>query len=135
MKEKLTLPTEEFEYQFSRSSGPGGQKVNKSNTRVTLLWNLTATKFIHQEWKKRFLKKYKKYCIEGTVQIHSQEHRTQKLNIEDCVKKLEAMLIETKYPPKKRKATKPSFSSVQKRLDSKNKRSKVKRMRSEKIKV
>ena len=122
--------TEEFQFSFSKSSGSGGQNVNKLNTRVTLKWNLQRTKAISEAWKKRFQEKYKNHINSGgVVIITSQRYRTQARNISDCIGKLSSWLEKTRHTPKKRKATKPTKASVEKRLKNKQKKSEIKKMR------
>jgi ribosome-associated protein len=67
--------------------------------------------------------------VDGEVQITSQKHRSQKMNMDDCISKLHELLATVLHPPKPRKKTKPTKSSVRKRLDSKKKDSEKKRLR------
>ena len=128
--EQIKIPFSEFQFSFSRSGGSGGQNVNKVNSKVVLEWDLNASASLHEAMKERFRLKFKGFITDaGMVQIMSQRHRTQKGNIDDCIEKLHAMLSEVRHPPKPRKATKPKFSSVMKRLDSKKKDSLTKRLR------
>lgn len=113
------LPRSEVSFSFSRSSGAGGQNVNKVNSKAMLHWNLTQSS-IPEEVKARFRERYAGFITQdGEVQITSQETRNQKDNVEDCFERLERMLEQVWRAPKKRKATKPTWGSVQKRLQSK----------------
>lgn len=123
------LPRDEVSFSFSRSSGAGGQNVNKVNTKATLHWRITETKVPHDVME-RFARRYAGFMTQdGEVQITSQENRTQKANIDECFKRLERMLEAVWYPPKPRKATKPTRSSVMKRLKGKKLDSEKKKLR------
>lgn len=126
----VTIPIKEFYFKFSRSSGAGGQNVNKVNTKVTLLWNIQDSPSVPERLKERFVKKHpQKINDEGWVRITSQKHRTQSRNIADCVDKLHELFEKLGPEPKKRKKTKPTKASVKKRLESKKRRSEVKKGR------
>ena len=123
------LPREEVHFTFSRSSGAGGQNVNKVNSKATLHWNITHTK-IPWDVMERFRARYAGFITQDNeVQITSQEHRQQKDNVEDCFDRLERMLENVWRAPKKRKPTKPTRSSVEKRLKGKKMDSDKKKMR------
>lgn len=124
------VPSGELDFSFSRSSGAGGQNVNKVNTKVTLRWNInksTSYSFAHKE---RFFNKYKRRISEnGVIQLQSQRYRSQARNISDCIEKLNEMLEIVATPPKRRVATKPTRSSVEKRIKHKKGKSEVKKTR------
>lgn len=125
----IKIPFSELTFSFARSSGSGGQNVNKVNSKVTMTWD-PAVSEIHPDIIERFRKRYPQYVLDsGEIQIVSQEHRSQKSNIDSCVTKLHELLKSVERPPKARKATKPTRSSVVKRLTSKRKDSEKKRMR------
>lgn len=129
----IKIPYSELSFTFSRSSGAGGQNVNKVNSRVTMTWNIDESSAISDAIKKRFKKKFERFFIQDQVVIHSQKHRSQKMNIDDCVEKLYECLEEVKNPPKVRMKTKPTKASQVKRLESKSKKGMVKKMRREKF--
>lgn len=111
---------DELNFSYSRSSGAGGQNVNKVNSKVTLEWDIEASASIQTEVKARFKERYKNLINQaGVVQITSQESRSQKMNQDNCVKKLNHLVQSVLHPPKPRKKTRPKKSAVQKRLDSK----------------
>lgn len=126
----IKVKDSEFTFTFSKSSGSGGQNVNKLNTCVTLSWDMDASKALNEEVKERFRKSYKRFVSDdGTVSVTSQRHRSQKRNIEDCKEKLMSMLNSVRLAPKPRKATRPTRSSIRKRLDGKKRHSEKKKRR------
>jgi ribosome-associated protein len=133
MTNKQRIPYSEYSFTFSRSSGAGGQNVNKVNSRVTMTWDLEVSDACNIAVKKRFKEKYKRFMVNGLVVIHSQKHRGQKMNIDDCIEKLEALILTVLHPVKMRRKTKPTKSSTKKRLDSKTKQSRQKKLRTEKF--
>lgn len=128
--DKIKIPFSEFTFTFARSSGAGGQNVNKVNSKVILHWLIDQTQCCHSGVITRFKERFGQFITqEGEVQIMSQKNRSQKDNIDDCIEKLHAMINEVAAPPKIRRATKPKRSAVLKRLSSKKKDSEKKRMR------
>ena len=133
MSDKIQIPDSEYTFSFSRSSGAGGQNVNKVNSKVTMYWDIDSSVACNFAVKKRFREKFARLIIAHQVVIHSQKHRSQKMNRDDCILKLESLLTSVLHPPKIRKKTKPTRSSMRRRLDSKSKQSKQKKLRSEKF--
>ncbi|EQC47476.1 alternative ribosome rescue aminoacyl-tRNA hydrolase ArfB [Bacteriovorax sp. Seq25_V] len=129
----IKIPYNEFTFSFSRSSGAGGQNVNKVNTKATLSWNMQNSDSCSEAVKKRFTDKYKRFIAGGLVVISSQKYRSQSRNVDDCIEKLHDYINEVRLPPKARRETKPTKTSVKKRLDSKSIRSKIKKLRNEKF--
>ncbi len=120
--DKIRIPFSEFHFSFSRSGGAGGQNINKVNTKAILYWDLDGSPSCTQGVKDRFRARYGNFILDdGSVQIISQEHRTQKGNVDECIDKLHAMLDDVARPPKVRKATKPKRSAILKRLSTKKK--------------
>lgn len=127
---KTQIPLTEFDFTFARSSGPGGQNVNKVNTKATLMWDITHSKSLTDSHKERFREKYKRRINkEGKVVIHSQRYRDQGRNVADCLTKLQELLREVETRPKARKKTKPSKGSIRRRLDNKKKNAEKKQGR------
>jgi ribosome-associated protein len=101
---KIIIPFFELNFSFSRSSGPGGQNVNKVNSKVTMTWDPAQTSACSFSVLDRFRKKYSQYLLDdGRVQLSCQESRSQKVNIETCILKLQAMLDDVAVPPKNQK--------------------------------
>jgi ribosome-associated protein len=127
---RIQIPAKEFEFTFARSSGPGGQNVNKVNSKAILRWSVVASTNLPIEVQERFLKKYaSRLTTSGEVILASQKYRDQTRNIDDCLEKLKAMIIAVVYPPKLRRPTKPSRASVRNRVDTKRKHSLKKQQR------
>ncbi|MGE5086706.1 MAG: alternative ribosome rescue aminoacyl-tRNA hydrolase ArfB [Bacillota bacterium] len=117
----------EFDFTYARSRGPGGQNVNRTNSAAILRWNLLHTQAFSEEKKARLIEKLKnQMTAEGDLIIRSEEHRDQDQNRSSCIKKLQALLQKASFVPKKRVATKPTRSSVRKRLEAKKRSSETK---------
>ena len=129
----IKIPYSEFTFSFSRSSGAGGQNVNKVNSKATLEWDMKSSGAVNRGVKERFAEKYKRFVVDTKVVITSQRQRSQNQNIDDCIAKLHELLRSVEFPPKKRKATKPTRGSVKRRLDGKKMDSIKKKLRREKF--
>lgn len=120
----------EFTFQTSRSSGPGGQNVNKVNSKVELRFNISASTLLTDEQKEILtLKLATKINAEGFLIIVSQRDRSQLANKEDVIQKTYQLIEKALRPVKKRKSTKPSRSSIEKRLTEKRIKSDIKQNR------
>lgn len=120
----------EFVFQTSRSSGPGGQNVNKVNTRVELRFNIPASQLLDDSQKNSLMEKLaSKLTTDGTLIIAAQKERSQLLNKEDAVRRFYALMERSLRPVKKRKATRPTKSSVEKRISSKKQQADKKKLR------
>jgi len=119
----LKIPLSEFTYQFARSSGPGGQNVNKVNTKVLLRWEVTKSESLPEAVRQRFLESHgNRINSEGELLLTSTRYRDQKRNIEDCLEKLAELLRAVAKPPRKRRKTKPTRGSKERRLKQKKQR-------------
>ncbi|MEQ8424321.1 MAG: alternative ribosome rescue aminoacyl-tRNA hydrolase ArfB [Cyclobacteriaceae bacterium] len=110
----------EVVFTTSRSSGPGGQNVNKVNSKVTLKWDIVNSERVDDSQRSILLSKLKsKLTKEGVLVIQAQESRSQSANKQEAVNKLNFLLKKAFTKKKKRKPTKPSKASVQKRVKEK----------------
>ncbi len=126
----ITIPFHELNFSYARSRGPGGQNVNKTNSAAILRWNLPNTQAFSEEVKQRLMHKLSaQLTVEGDILIRSEEERDQDQNRSNCIRKLQALLKKALFVPKRRVATKPTRSSVRKRLDSKKQASEIKSSR------
>lgn len=120
----------EFTFSASRSGGAGGQNVNKVNTKVELRFDIVASSLLSDDEKTQILGKLRtKLTTEGILIVVSQEERTQLKNKEICIEKFYNMLEKALTIPKKRKPTKPTAASKEKRLESKRQQSALKSTR------
>lgn len=126
----IRIPLSEFEYRFTRSSGPGGQNVNKLNTKVTLTWRYAQSESLSEEVKSRIAEQQKRrITAEGDLAVTSQRYRYQSRNVDDCLEKLRVILQKAARPPKVRRPTRPTAASKQKRIQAKVERSRRKQLR------
>ncbi|RYU80136.1 alternative ribosome rescue aminoacyl-tRNA hydrolase ArfB [Hymenobacter persicinus] len=117
----------EIQFQTSRSSGPGGQNVNKVESRVELRWKPADSQLLSEEQKQILLTKLaSKLTTEGELLVVAQEDRSQLRNKETALLKLHQLLTKALHKPKARKPTKPSKGAVRQRLESKKKHSEKK---------
>tara|TARA_B100000965_G_scaffold126984_1_gene105679 strand:- start:191 stop:613 length:423 start_codon:yes stop_codon:yes gene_type:complete len=131
---KIEIPTNEIQWRFSRSSGAGGQNVNKTDSRVEIIFNVSASKTLTPYQKHRISIQDEVKLINGCICITVQDKRTQFQNRQLALSRLVSTLQELlKTPPKTRKATKPTRSSQRKRIESKKKRGEIKKNRQSKI--
>lgn len=127
---RIQIPREEFEFTFARSSGPGGQNVNKVNSKALLRWPIRTSPSLPEEVRARFIERYRTRLTEsGDVLISSQRYRDQARNVDDCLEKLREMILAVVQRPKTRKATKPSRSSQRRRMEGKRQQSEKKQGR------
>ncbi|MBS1509133.1 MAG: aminoacyl-tRNA hydrolase [Bacteroidetes bacterium] len=126
----LDLISSELEFTTSRSSGPGGQNVNKVNSKVTLRWNVKQSAVLTPEEKELLLQKLSsRLTSDGEILLSAQDKRSQLQNKEEVIVKLENLLQSAQAKKKKRKPTRPSKGAVQSRLDKKKKHSDKKKNR------
>ena len=131
---KLEIPANEIHWRFSRSSGSGGQNVNKTDSRVEIVFNVSESKTLTSYQKHKILIQNKIKLTNGCICIAVQDKRTQYQNRQLALSRFSSTLKELlEPPPKKRRETIPTYSSQRKRLESKKKRGELKRNRQSKI--
>lgn len=124
------IPAHELHWSFSRSSGPGGQGVNTTDSRVQLSFDLVGTASISEPLKARAIERLQSRLVNGCIVVAASEHRSQLLNREEAQRRLADILDRALAPPpRKRRPTKPSKASVDRRIKAKKSRSQVKRLR------
>jgi ribosome-associated protein len=127
---RIQIPHDEFEFEHSRSSGPGGQNVNKVNSKVALRWRIKASPTLPDDVRQRFIVRFASRLLnDGSLLLACEKSRSQLLNRIGCLEQLGNMLAEVATPPKRRRPTKPTKGSKVRRLDEKRQRSDTKRMR------
>ena len=120
VNQDLWVPEHELRFSYARSSGPGGQNVNKVNSKALLRWTPSWNRTLPPGVIARFVERFGgKLTGEGELLLTSDESRDQKRNQEICREKLKEMILQVARPPKIRKKTKPTRSSQEKRKDSK----------------
>lgn len=128
---KIIIPWNELEVTATRSSGAGGQHVNKTNSAVQLRFSITNSLVLSDYQKDKILKKLAHRLVkEDQILIRIEDERDQKTNKERAYEYLNKMINAALHEPKKRVATKPKKSSVQRRLKDKKNRGEIKKMRS-----
>lgn len=126
----LIIPSAELRFRSSRSGGPGGQNVNKLETRIELLFDVAGSPSLTADQRELVLKHlHSKIDADGILRIVSQESRSQWINKQDAVNKFVLLLRGALKPRKKRIATKPSKTSKAKRVEGKKMRGEKKRSR------
>ena len=118
INESYHIPVQLLEMRAVRSSGPGGQHVNKVSTKVELHYH------IHDAFHLPI-----KFDVDGNILITSQKYRSQKENADDTLLKLKAIILRAIIPPKIRRTTKPTFAGREERIANKKKRGMIKQQR------
>lgn len=127
---RLTVPETELSWRFSRSSGPGGQSVNTSDTRAELSYDVARSPTLPEHLRTRVLERLAGRLVDGVVTVAASEQRSQLQNREAAERRLAELLREAiAPPPASRRPTQPTRGSKERRLEGKRQRSDVKRMR------
>jgi ribosome-associated protein len=127
---RIRIPQQEFVFTYSRSSGPGGQNVNKVNTKATLRWPVRQSPSLPDDVRQRFLECYRnRVTREGHFLLTSQRYRDAGRNMSDCLARLRQMLADVAESPTLRKRTRPTRASVHRRLGDKRRQAERKQRR------
>ena len=134
IKNGIVIPGYELEITTSRSGGPGGQHVNKTDTRITVRWNVKKTSALNEKQKERVLQKLQsRLTRDGDLIVHNSSSRSQLQNKQLALARLALEISKALQVPKKRMATKIPKAAKESRLHAKTHRSTIKKMRSKKI--
>jgi len=126
----LEIPDREVDFRTSPSSGPGGQHVNRTHSRVTLEFDVAGSASLDEIQKRRILSRLAtRIDRRGILRMRSQKHRSQAANRRELVLRFAAVLAEALAPRKRRRPTRPTRSSKKRRLEQKRRRGEVKRLR------
>lgn len=130
VSDALTIPAAELGWRFSRSSGPGGQHVNTSDSRVELLWNVADSQVLSDGQQEILLARLERRLVNGVLTVTAHEQRSQLRNREIALEKL-ALLVEAALapPPASRRRTKPTRGSKRRHQAAKQQRSATKQLR------
>ncbi len=127
---RIQIPTDEFEFSFARSGGPGGQNVNKVSSKAVMRWAVATSPNLPEDVRQRFMAKYNSRLTgDGELVLTSQRYRDQSGNIEDCLEKLREMLAAVAERPIPRRPTKPSRAAKLRRVEAKRDNSAKKEQR------
>jgi ribosome-associated protein len=130
VNERVRIPEHELSWSFARAGGPGGQNVNKVESKAILRWDVPRSAALPDDVKQRLALQQKRFFTQdGGMIITSQRYRDQERNRGDCLDKLRALILQALTVPRKRRPTRPSRGSKLARLENKKRRSAVKRER------
>jgi ribosome-associated protein len=128
----LSIPRDELDVRVSRSSGAGGQHVNKTSSRVEIFWNIVGSRALTEEQRARLRDKLSsRLTTDGSIRVVASDMRSQSRNRELAEQRLSELIARSLIVPKKRKATKPTEAAKEARLEAKRRHSSKKRERSE----
>lgn len=123
----LTIPEAELEESFARSGGPGGQHVNKTETKVELRWSVADSSVLTEVDRDWLMKRLSdRLTASGELLVTAGDERSQSRNRADARRKLAALVREALVRPRRRRATRPTRSSVERRLSDKKRRGEIK---------
>ena len=123
INDQIAIPRDELKFTFSRSPGPGGQNVNKVNSKATLKWSYAGSPWLRDDIKRRFGQLFgKRINADGELILSSSRFREQRRNVDDCLEKLKQLVLAAAVVPKVRKRPKRSAAANAKRLEKKRRR-------------
>jgi ribosome-associated protein len=126
----VSIPAAELHWRFSRSSGPGGQSVNTTDSRAELSFDVAGSSALSEVLRSRALSRLSSRLADGVLTVAASEHRSQLRNREAAWARMTALLDDALAPPpRRRRPTRPSKRSVERRIAGKRRRSEVKRLR------
>lgn len=126
----VVIPAHELKWRFSRSSGPGGQSVNTTDSRVELLFDVARSSSLPDVWRRRAVERLGDRLVDGVLRVTASAERSQYLNRRAAEQRLADTLRAATAPPARpRRPTKPSRNAVERRLLAKRRRSETKRRR------
>jgi ribosome-associated protein len=127
---QVEIPEAELRWRFSRSSGPGGQHVNTTDSRVSLSWDLEASGVLDDTQRARARRRLAGDLVDGVLTVHASEHRSQARNRDVARDRLVAIVrAAVAPPPPRRRATRPTKASQARRVETKKRRAETKRLR------
>lgn len=130
VNDDIQIPLRDLNFSFVRSSGPGGQNVNKVATKAVMHWDVTGSEHMPEAVRERFLKTHaRRINKEGQLVLSSQRFRDQGRNVGDCLAKLRDLILAVATVPKPRKKSKPSRAAKARRLQQKRQQSEKKQRR------
>jgi ribosome-associated protein len=130
VNESLSIPRTELDIRVSRSSGAGGQHVNKTSSRVEIFWNIAGSRALSEEQRVRLMEKLaSRLTTEGSIRVVASDMRSQSRNRELAEERLADLVRRALVIPRKRRATKPTRAAKEARLESKKRHSTKKRDR------
>ncbi|MBM7787172.1 alternative ribosome rescue aminoacyl-tRNA hydrolase ArfB [Tenggerimyces flavus] len=126
----VDIPEDELTWRFSRSSGPGGQSVNTTDSRATVSFDLAGSPSVPDNLRERAVQRLGDRLVDGVLSIAASEHRSQLANRRAALVRLTTTLEQAfAPPPRPRRRTRPTKGSVQRRRQNKQQRSQLKRLR------
>ena len=130
VNDRISIPLREFHWEASRAGGPGGQNVNKVNSKVMLRWRPATSPSLPEPVRARLLMAIgSRLTREGELLITSQQSRDQGRNLADCLAKVRELVLSVARPPKTRRPTRPTRASQVRRVEAKGRRSAAKQLR------
>lgn len=127
---RLVIPGDELQLRASRSSGPGGQGVNTTSSRVELRWDVAASRALDDAQRTLLLERLgPRLTDDGVLILHGSEHRSQHRNREAVLARLRSIVGEAVTPPRPRRSTRPTRASIRRRIEAKRARSTLKGLR------